>query len=252
MIFVLLALAIAPGLGIMFFIYFKDKYEKEPFHLMLKCFLFGILAIIPAVIVELASGLDGHKEIWIVAIYAFCIVGFSEEFSKYFFLRVFAFRKKDFNEPFDGIVYSVMISMGFATAENILYVLQGGLSVGLLRMFTAVPAHASFAILMGYFVGLAKFKEKRFLYLSLGLFSAVIFHGLYDFFLIQEDYNLLKLMAFVALILAIVLSFKAMKINRELSPFKNGPVVEPATTEQSVQAEESPAGPAAEEEIKKD
>lgn len=241
MIFVLLALAIAPGLGIMFFIYFKDKYEKEPFHLMLKCFLFGILAIVPAVIVELASGLDGYKEMWVVAIYAFAIVGFSEEFSKYFFLRVFAFRKKDFNEPFDGIVYSVMISMGFATAENILYVLQGGWGIGLLRMFTAVPAHACFAILMGYFVGLAKFREKRFLYLTMGLFSAVILHGFYDFFLLQNDYDLLKLLAFVALIVAVVLSFKAMKINRELSPFKNGPV-----------PQESPAEPATEEEAKKD
>jgi len=225
MIPLLLALAIAPGLAIIFFIYYKDKYEKEPLSLLVKCFFLGVLAIIPAVIIELCFDLSAHKEMWIVAIYAFAIVGLSEESSKWVFLRFYAYRKKDFNEPFDGIVYAVMISMGFATAENVLYVLQGGWSVGLLRMFSAVPAHACFAIIMGYFVGLAKFRNNRALLLFLGLMSATVLHGFYDFFLLQNDYDLLKLMALVSLILAIILSFRAIKFNRELSPFKNPPIV---------------------------
>ena len=73
----------------------------------------------------------------------------------------YAYRKKEFDEPFDGIVYAVMVGMGFATVENISYVSQYGLMTGIMRLFMAVPAHASFAIIMGYFMGKARFSAKK-------------------------------------------------------------------------------------------
>ena len=110
------------------------------------------MSIIPAIIIEIIPGFSDYdvaNNIAITVVYAFCFVGLGEEFSKFFFIRVYIFRKKDFNEPFDGIIYAVMVSMGFATAENIFYVINGGLSTGFVRMFTAVPAHAAFAIYNG-------------------------------------------------------------------------------------------------------
>jgi RsiW-degrading membrane proteinase PrsW (M82 family) len=71
------------------------------------------------------------------------------------------YNNKNFNEPFDGIVYAVIVSMGFATIENIIYVFQYGFATGILRLFTAVPAHAAFGILMGYFLGKAKFTHGK-------------------------------------------------------------------------------------------
>lgn len=120
--------------------------------------------------------------------FSFLVIAFSEEFVKYLFLRYYAFPKAVFDEPMDGIVYATMIGMGFATLENILYVLvrptdvQLAFQIGMMRMLTAVPAHAIFAISMGYFVGWAKFADQqRNRYLLFGLTSAVFLHGVYDF-----------------------------------------------------------------------
>lgn len=110
--------------------------------------------------------------------------------------------------------------MGFATAENIFYVVEGGVSVGLMRMFTAVPGHASFAVLMGFFAGMAKFRKNSAALLLTGLIAAVTAHGFYDFFLFQSDYPFFQLFAFVCLIAAILLSFMAIKIHRTNSPFQ--------------------------------
>lgn len=229
MIFILLGLALAPAIGIILLVYFKDKYDREPFSLLLKCFLFGILTIIPAIIIELAAGsLDPGQTSNPVSIfiYAFFIVGLSEEGSKFLLLRVYPYRSKSFNEPFDGIVYSVVISMGFAAAENIFYVLDGGMSVALLRMFTAIPGHAAFGVLMGFYVGLAKFKKHNFVYLFTGLFVAVCAHGFYDWFLFQEDMPGLQLLALVCLTVIIIFSFRAMKIHKKNSPFN--PAIQPS------------------------
>ena len=136
------------------------------------------------------------------------------------FLRWVAYPKKDFNEPFDGIVYSVMISMGFATTENILYVMKGGLEVALLRMITSVPAHASFAVLMGYFVGLSKFRGNQRLLRLYGLASATGFHGAYNFCLMQQSYPLITVGALVSLAVSGYLSLKAMKSSEKISPFR--------------------------------
>ncbi len=213
----LLALAIAPGLAICVYVFGKDKFEKEPLRLLVKCFFLGILSAIPAVILSMTGDAFLESSLFLNV---FIGVALSEELSKFIFLRFYAFRKEAFNEPYDGILYSVMISMGFATIENILYTAEGGLSVGLLRMFTAVPGHATFAITMGYFVGLAKFnKEKSVLFLSAGLFSASVLHGLYDYCLFQKDYPLMAFGALASLLLGIYLSKKAMRIHIETSPF---------------------------------
>lgn len=220
---IIIPLAIAPGIAIAFWIYFRDKFEKEPFRLVRNCFLFGILSIIPAIIIELsfsALGINEDKDIFTTAIYAFLVVGLIEELVKYIILRYYAFKKDAFNEPFDGIVYSVMISMGFATIENILYAFSGGLSTILLRTITAVPLHATAAIFMGYYVGLAKFRENRKFLLFAGLLSAIIIHGIYDFFLFQHEIPALAIFSFIALIFGIIVALRAMKKSIIQSPFK--------------------------------
>ena len=169
----LLALAIAPGIAICIFIYLKDKYNKEPLGLLVLNFLMGMVAIIPAVLLQLISGISleglAGKTLVEMAIFAYLVVGLSEEGSKYLMLRLFAYRRRSFDEPFDGIVYAIMVGMGFATLENIGYVLQHGMGTGILRMFLSVPAHATFAVLMGYYLGKAKFdpvNRTKYLFLS--------------------------------------------------------------------------------------
>jgi RsiW-degrading membrane proteinase PrsW (M82 family) len=152
---------------------------------------------------------------------AFFVVGLGEELLKYLVVVLYAFRKPSFNEPFDGIVYAVMVSLGFAAFENIFYVMEGGIGVAVMRMFTAVPMHAAFAVIMGYYIGLSKYYQgdARIEKSLKGLLYAVLFHGLYDFFLFQDDMPLLGLLIFPMIVWAFFLCRKAMKKHLDVSPF---------------------------------
>ena len=221
----LLLFAIAPVFITVIYIYIKDKYEKEPKRLLLSSFLFGaVVSIIITTIlyytIDLFLPLNDNFSIIQQFIKAFVVVALVEEFSKYIIVRYYAQPKPEFNEPFDGIVYAVMVSMGFAATENILYVLEGGLSTAIIRSFTAVPAHATFGILMGYYMGKAKFSKNKTILNISGLLLATLFHGAYDFFLFIEFIPGIWIGAFVSLIIGIIISKKAIKKHQERSQFK--------------------------------
>jgi RsiW-degrading membrane proteinase PrsW (M82 family) len=221
----LILFAVAPVFIILTFIYFQDKYEKEPIRLLLLNFLLGaVVSIIIVAVIYLFTGhfipITDKYSIWEQFIQAFLVVALSEEFSKYVIVKYFAQPRKAFNEPFDGIIYTVMVSMGFACTENVLYVLEGGYLTAILRAFTAVPAHATFGILMGYYIGKAKFSKNRVRLNITGLFLAVLFHGLYDFFLFINFIPGISIGAFISLIIAIILSKKAIEKHQNNSKFK--------------------------------
>ncbi len=222
----LLLLAIAPAMVIIIYIYIKDKFEKEPLKLLIKNFFLGaivsvLITILIGSLVSRILSLPDQRSIFQMFIKAFIVVALVEEFSKYVIVRYVSQRSSAFNEPFDGIVYAVMVSMGFATLENILYVFQYGVSTGITRAFTAVPAHATFAILMGYFMGKAKFSDNRALLNLTGLLVATIFHGAYDFFLFINYIPGIWLGAIASLIVGILLSRKAMKNHQNISKFRS-------------------------------
>lgn len=224
----LFGLAVAPGIAIAVYVYFRDAYEKEPLSLLLKTFAAGFIVVIPTALTEQllfsTFPLDPYS-IPSVAVNNFLFIGVTEEVWKFVCLFTIAYSRSDFNEPFDGIVYAVMVSMGFATAENLLYVMNGGLDVAVARIFTAVPAHASFSVLMGYFVGLAKFRNDHPPYLFIGIGMATVFHGAYDFFLSIDNVEMIALGAAASLALGIVLSFRAMRILNEHSPFRYSTII---------------------------
>ncbi len=226
-----LLLAIAPGIAISLYIIFKDEYNREPRRLLLFSFILGLTAIFPALVIEslLEKLLVGPLFLNIpgIAFKAYFSVALVEELFKFLMLYAYAYRQPEFDEPFDGIVYAVMVGMGFATLENIFYVSQYGMATGWARMFLAVPAHASFAIMMGYFMGKAKFDvTRKGQLLAAGLFWATFFHGSYDFFLflqknamvVENTSSLLLILgAIISLIIGILLSKKAIKSHLSLS-----------------------------------
>jgi protease PrsW len=230
----LLAISSAPGAGIILYIYLKDKHEREPVGLLIKSFLLGIAAVIVTFLISFPLDMfvpTDEQDLTQQAVHAFLLVALVEEFSKFLFVRGVLYHDSHFNEPFDGIVYSVMVSMGFATLENILYVSQGGFTTAILRMFTAVPAHATFAVLMGYFIGRAKFEEGRG-YLSLiGLLSATAFHGAYDYFWFISFVPGIWVGAILSLVIGIWLAKKAIRIHQDASPFRGSPAADPESPE---------------------
>lgn len=222
----IIGLALAPGLAISLFIYLKDEHEREPFWLLMLSFLYGIFStLITYIIAWPFESLIVFKENFSDQfVNAFFNVALIEEFSKFIFIRFILYRNKNFNEPFDGIVYAVMVGMGFATLENLLYVYQYGFATAVIRMFTAVPAHAMFAVLMGYYLGKAKFTHSRELYYSmLALLVAILFHGLYDYFWFISFVPGIWVGAIASLFVAFIFCRRAIRLHQQASPFITPP-----------------------------
>jgi len=216
-------LALAPVFIIAFYIYFRDKYEKEPWPILLLALLAGVFIAIPISFFEeflslLGKGSEGiFKSFWD----AFFVASLSEEGFKLAALTLLIWKSKEFNEKFDGIVYASFISLGFAGIENVIYVLKSGVNVGIIRAITAVPAHAIFGIGMGFFFAQAKFypaKRKKYLWYSF-LFPFIL-HGFYDFIL-MSGINILFLIFIPFVIFLWVSGFRRMKQQNDASIFRN-------------------------------
>jgi RsiW-degrading membrane proteinase PrsW (M82 family) len=221
---VLLAVALAPGAAIGLYIYFKDKHEREPVGLVVMSFFMGIVSTVITLLISWPVNwiIPIHeKSLSEQAVHAFLLVALIEEFSKFIFVRWVLYPNKNFNEPFDGIVYAVSVGLGFAGLENILYVMNSehGIATGIMRMFTAVPAHATFAVLMGYFMGIAKYEKGKAHYVWYGLGAATLFHGAYDYFWFISFVPGLWTGAIASLIVGILLSRKAIRMHQQASPF---------------------------------
>ncbi len=235
----LLSLALAPGFAIGLYIYLKDKHEREPIYLLLISFFYGSVSTLITLIISFPINkflLTSKTDVIDQFYEAFFKVGLVEEFSKLIFVRFILYYNKNFNEPFDGIVYAVMVAMGFATIENIIFVFEQGFVTGLLRTFTAVPAHAAFAVIMGYFLGKAKFTARKELYYTLlALLTATLFHGAYDYFWFISFVPGIWIGAMASLLLAFILSRQAIKLHQNVSPFITKEIVEklPPTKEKN-------------------
>ena len=166
-----MALGLLPAVLLLFYIYKMDRIEKEPKGLLVGLFFLGVGATIPTMIVELLlsvvnNGLffgqyitqyeytfvDGKVYLY-EFVHNFFGIALVEEGFKWLFMFLLTRKSKNFNCLFDGVVYATFVSLGFAAAENVMYVFTGGLVTGLARMVTAVPGHCAFAVVMGTFYG---------------------------------------------------------------------------------------------------
>lgn len=219
----LLSIAIAPIIIILITIYIKDKYEKEPIKLALTGTFFGFVMAFPISFTEkFLTNFSPPKTSFYYAIYiSFVVASFVEEAYKYIILKFLIWKNSNYNEPFDGILYAVYVSLGFATLENILYVLSptlGGIQTGVFRAIFSVPAHAVFGVYMGYYLSKEKFFKKPKLFL--GFLMPFFVHGLYDLLLfLNLKYSYIYFILFFSYI--IVISFKRLNKYISISPFKH-------------------------------
>jgi len=183
-----LAFLIASASPVVIFLYLINRKDRiqEPPALLRRCFLWGIGIALPAVLIEWMLGITGSElsEGFFQSAYtAFVVAALTEELLKWWVLKKIVWKNAHFDEHYDGIIYAVFVSLGFAFIENVLYVFSGGINVALARAVLAVPGHGFFAVLMGYHLSLAKLgpaSEKQ-RHLQLSLLLPIIFHGLYDF-----------------------------------------------------------------------
>ena len=189
-------ITMAPPLFLLFMIYQADKVEKEPAGRLIRLFVLGMLSCIPAAIIEglLCGVLDmimPDANLLYLLIENFLIIAMAEEGVKYLITKTQTWNHKAFDYRFDGIVYAVVVSLGFAFFENIFYVFgdESAFVIAGMRAITSIPGHCTFGIMMGYYYGEAKYAEKhgkmqeckknlKFAYLI-----PLLLHGFYDFIL---------------------------------------------------------------------
>ncbi len=190
--FVLVLAAVIPAILLMVKVYRSDRLEKEPPSMLWTLTKAGIFSSLIALVVERVLGrlLDlaiPSESVWYGVILYFVVVACTEEICKYLMLKRYTWRSAEFDCQYDGVVYAVFVSLGFALWENISYVLSYGLTTAIVRAMTAIPGHACFGVFMGVFYGLAKkyeYGRKPAATASCRLLAVLVpavLHGVYDY-----------------------------------------------------------------------
>ncbi|MDD1673908.1 MAG: PrsW family glutamic-type intramembrane protease [Methanomicrobiales archaeon] len=215
----IVAVAAAPAFFWLWYFYHQDRYEPEPRLLILRIFFLGMLVTLPVALLE---GILPISD-FLLAVFAAPII---EELAKYLVVERTVYRSAEFDEPMDGVVYAAAAALGFATLENIGYLVSVYLSSPLhdvlfvfaLRALLSVPGHALFSSIWGYGLGRAKFDKKwGYVFILVGLVLAIALHGVFNFFLYSSAILVLGVFALVPVIWWLV--FRMMDDALRRSPF---------------------------------
>lgn len=204
----LMLLAVVPGLLIVYYVYKKDKVEKEPVGLIIRLLIFGALSCLVAGTAEefemqfLPKYDEGTTEYAIQT--SFAVAALVEETVKYLAMRIGSWRYQGFNYRFDGIVYGVAAAAGFAIFENVSYVAMFGLQTAIVRSVTAIPLHAFCGVFMGVFYAYSKkaviLGKSPVKFTLLALLVPMLIHGTYDTFAFLGEKGTMPLLVFVILL----------------------------------------------------
>ncbi len=215
-------MALAPIAIILFYVYIRDKYEKEPHRLLTIGVVVGFLLTYPIIQIEqiivdvMPVGSKRFEAFYV----SFIVASLVEEGLKFISMLILIWGNRNFNEKFDGIVYGVFIALGFASCENIMYVTSdvlGGVETAILRGIISIPAHAFYGIFMGYYLSKSKFDGK--INILFAFFVPFVLHGTLDFILsINFKYNITVLIIYL-----LMLGYVSLLIMKKFiaeSPFK--------------------------------
>jgi protease PrsW len=183
----LFLIAVIPAILVCFYIFGLKKYENQVKNLSFAFFL-GVLLIFPtsrvsAFVKNIFSEWLYGENIQKLGVCIFSI-GMVEEFFKMLLVLIFFYSKKYFKSIDDGIVFTLMTALGFATAENLLYASSFGFETAIWRIFSALPLHIFLSIILGFFIGKSKLRNDFFYKiknLTIGFLIVSFLHGFYDF-----------------------------------------------------------------------
>jgi len=194
----------------------KQMIDKKEFRLFTGSYFFGLITVIPMILVLFLVSkywLTSFTSLRRIIFFSFVMVGFMAEFAKFLILRYYYIPKKMITKPFDGILFSLMIAMGYATTVNVYFFFFWDLTLDVSAVNYVIPfANLLIAVLMGFFIGMGKFRTNS-LDSFVGLSAAIFFHGFFIFNLISKDYVLLGLVSFGTLVIAIMLAVKSLNTN---------------------------------------
>lgn len=195
--FMLLTVAIAPGLALFSYFYLRKQIHKDPSRSLLRTYIYGMMLTFPILFVQYVFEEEGVFNSVFVSDVLF--TSGLEEFFKWLVLLVVVYGHVDFEDPYDGILFGASVSLGFATVENILFLLTFGMNEALIRALLPVSSHALFGVVMGYYLGRAKFVEesgtKPMLFLA--FFTAFGLHFVYNALVMAGSIRMYLLIPFM-------------------------------------------------------
>ena len=221
---ILISAAVIPAVILLIRVERADRLEKESRGLLMSLVLFGIVSTAIATLGErlgiaLLDAFFQKESVLYNFLLYFVVVALSEEGAKYVLLKRRTWRNPEFNCQFDGVVYGVFVSLGFALWENIGYVAYYGLTTALVRAVTAVPGHACFGVFMGTWYGLAKRRQGAgdlagaAKFRRTALIVPMLLHGFYDFCATYQD----SVMGLVFLVFVIAMFVTANRLVKRMS-----------------------------------
>lgn len=210
----LIPLFIAPAIFLLLLLIAQAGMEKKNLALFAASYLFGFVAALPMIIaIYLVNTywLVHVESLRRILFYGFILIGFLSELTKFLILRYKYMPNEHLTKPFDGVLFSVMVSMGFATLANIYFYFKWDYTDNLLTVLYAVPfANLLTSIILGFFVGMGKFRSSGSFDSLTGLLAAIFFNGFFSFCLFSQDYLLLAMVAAGTLIICIMLSVRSI------------------------------------------
>lgn len=209
----IIPLFIAPAIFLVLILMAMKSMEKPAYKLFIGSYFFGLLTAIPMIValyLVYNYWLTHVSSLRRILFYSFVLVGYLAEFSKFLVLRYYYIPRESVTKPFDGILFSVMISMGFATAANVFFFFEWQYSDSPFTVLYTLPfANLLIGIIMGFFIGMGKFRSNHVDSLT-GLGVAIFFQGFYNFCLFSQDYLLLGLVGVGTFIITVMLAVKSL------------------------------------------
>lgn len=185
-LFILFSVAIAPSLALLSYFYLRREIESEPSRLLFYAFLYGAILTFPILFIQYI--VQAETVLTDTSFWSGSLSAVLEEFFKWLILLIAIYKQTKFPDPYDGILYGASVSLGFATVENILYLVSFGIDTAFIRAILPVSSHALFGVVMGYYLGRAQFvKGREKLLLSLALFAPLGLHFIYNSLLYSAE-----------------------------------------------------------------
>lgn len=221
-ILIIILVAFAPCIFWLWIIYQGDRYQPEPKSLIIRTFFLGIVIAIPVAIIEAILYPrplpQGQVSLPLAAYLSFVVAGLTEESGKFFVVRRSIYNSPFFTEAYDGLIYSAAAALGFASLENVAYILSFGWDVILVRGLVSNLAHVLFASLWGYPLALHRLGIKGSYFVWLGFIAAISAHGIFDFLSFSQGaYSLLEIPFFIGMV---VLFISMTRHANKISPYR--------------------------------
>lgn len=203
-------------IALLFVLYINFKFSVSTWKFIIRAFFLGLLAIVPLVVLDLIAGsmgVDNLRNLKRIGFYAFVVVGFGSELGKFIMLRYVFLRLKSFSGPLDGIIYAIFISLGFSLLALPLF--DYGFfarEMSPLFLLTYASAGIIFAVIMGFFTGMGKYRKNRLIDSFTGLAAASFFHGFFYFANLTSDKTILLFFGIGVVFIALLLGVKAINI----------------------------------------